>query len=360
MQLDVGEQRAWLQALAILPVFVLLTFLSRSVSHWIERAWFGRRFSTVEAVREFLGAVGSATTESELAKAAREGLGRIFSADVEVHLGDLPPSSDRHEQRIPILYDGDPRGQILLGARHNHLPYFVSDSELLSSLADVLAAILENVRLQQRKQELSLSASRSELKALRAQINPHFLFNALNSIAGLIHQQPQKADRTIEQLAEVFRYTLRGSTSEWAKLCDEVEFAEAYLDVEQARFGARLEVELDVDESTLGAYVPTMMLQTLVENAIKHGVAQRRGVAHVAIRARRESKRLRLRVEDSGPTTDLKPVGDASGDRPFGLSYIEQRLAAHFGEDATFSLSRDPDRQRTVAALDIPYREEMV
>ena len=112
----------------------------------------------------------------------------------------------------------------------------------------MFAHVLENLHLQERKleqeqraRELSLHASRSELKALRAQINPHFLFNALNSIAGLIHRDPAVADRTIEQLADVFRYALRGAESEWAVLDDELDFVRAYLEVERARFGERLQ-----------------------------------------------------------------------------------------------------------------------
>src|SRR5207247_6147621 len=129
---------------------------------------------------------------------------------------------------------------------------------------------LDNLRLQERRlqqeqlaRELSLNASRSELKALRAQINPHFLFNALNAIAGLIHQNPANADRTIEQLAEVFRYALRGSDSEWAVLGDELDFVRAYLDVERARFGERLRAEVHIADGASGALVPTMVVQTL-------------------------------------------------------------------------------------------------
>ena len=100
---------------------------------------------------------------------------------------------------------------------------------------------------EQLAQELRLQTSSSELKALRAQINPHFLFNALNAIASLIHTDPARADAAVEQLAEVFRYTLRRSDSEWAPLDQELAFARAYLDVEQARFGHRLTFAIDSD-----------------------------------------------------------------------------------------------------------------
>ena len=168
--------------------------------------------------------------------------------------------------------------------------------------------VLENLHLQERKleqeqrtREMSLHASRSELKALRAQINPHFLFNALNSIAGLIHRDPAVADRTIEQLADVFRYALRGAESEWAVLDDELDFVRAYLEVERARFGERLQVEVQIEEAARGARVPTMIVQTLVENAVKHGAASVRGNAIVIVRARQESGRLVVSVMDNGP-----------------------------------------------------------
>ena len=164
-----------------------------------------------------------------------------------------------------------------MGRRVTDAPYFSADVALLSSLADVFGSVMQNLQLQQRRleqeqraRELSLHASRSELKALRAQINPHFLFNALNAIAGLIHRDPAVADRTVEQLAEVFRYALRGAESEWAVLDDELDFVRAYLEVERARFGDRLQVEVAMDDDARGARLPTMIVQTLVENAVKH------------------------------------------------------------------------------------------
>ncbi len=134
------------------------------------------------------------------------------------------------------------------------------DLAMLRSLAGVFGFMLENIRLQSRRQEqdqlaqdLRLQSSKSELKALRAQINPHFLFNALNAIASLIHTDPARADEAVEQLAEVFRYTLRRSDSEWAPLDQELTFARAYLDVEQARFGQRLTCTIDSDHHVAAA-----------------------------------------------------------------------------------------------------------
>ncbi len=129
-------------------------------------------------------------------------------------------------------------------------------------------------RQQEREEKLRLLASGAELKALRAQINPHFLFNALNAIAGLIPSQPELADQTIEGLAQVFRYTLRRSESEWVRLDEEVEFVAAYLRVEQARFGARLTIHLLVEpDAGRLVQVPAMYIQPLVENALRHGVS---------------------------------------------------------------------------------------
>src|SRR6185369_16453937 len=128
-------------------------------------------------------------------------------------------------------------GQVTLQARADSIPFLSDDRRLLQSLTRTLGVVLENVRFREREQELRWLASRAELKALRAQINPHFLFNALNAIAGLIPGQPALADETVQQLSEVFRYTLRKSEKEWVALEEEVEFVSAYLQVEKARFG---------------------------------------------------------------------------------------------------------------------------
>jgi LytS/YehU family sensor histidine kinase len=231
---------------------------------------------------------------------------------------------------------------------------------MLRSLASVFGFMLETLRLQHKRQEqelvtrdLRLQASRSELKALRAQINPHFLFNALNAIASLIHTDPARADAAVEQLAEVFRYTLRRSDSEWAPLDQELALARAYLDVERARFGPRLSVIVESDYGTPAPLVPSMLLQTLIENAVKHGVSQTRGTGLVAVVVRAGGDHILIEVRDNGPGPG-NGAGLAREGEGFGLRSVRERLAGHFGERASLTLTRDEASGTTVARITMP------
>jgi LytS/YehU family sensor histidine kinase len=242
-------------------------------------------------------------------------------------------------------------------------PMLSEDVALLRSLGGVFGYMLENVRLQRKRQEqeqlaqqLRLQTSRSELKALRAQINPHFLFNALNAIASLIHTDPARADAAVEQLAEVFRYTLRRSEQEWAPLDQELGFARAYLDVEQARFGKRLEYAITSDPALARAQVPAMLLQTLVENAVKHGISRLRTPGRIDVHARRNHDAIVLEVRDSGPGLTT-PCLDMPPGEHFGLRSVRDRLAVHFGTKATLELTREGEM--TVARIALPLIEEL-
>jgi LytS/YehU family sensor histidine kinase len=222
-----------------------------------------------------------------------------------------------------------------MAARSNGIPYLSDDHRLLQSLARTLSVVLENVRFREqrrqqdeREQQLRLLAGRAELKALRAQINPHFLFNALNAIAGLIPGQPELADETVEQLAEVFRYTLRKSEKEWVRLDEEVEFVTAYLRVEKARFGDRLETEFQVEPAAGAMSIPAMTIQPLVENAIKHGVSAVEGRGRVGLRVALEGKWLAVEVTDNGPGF---PAGVTLG---HGLHNVMERLNGYYGDSA--------------------------
>ncbi len=361
-----GWLKPWVLSLTLSPLLLLLPWAYGRMALWMDRFWLGRRFSAVEAVKYFLSGTQEAIDERGLVEQAEQSLSTIFLADVKILVGaDAGTEGDGPDvvHEVPIRERGETIGRICMGHRPNDAPYFSEDVALLSSLAHVFASLLDNIRLQRRKreqerneQELRLSASRSELKALRAQINPHFLFNALNAIAGLIHKEPARAEETVEELAEVFRYALKRSEKELVRLEEELDFVRAYLDVEKARFGDRLSVQLDVDEEAKGDLIPTMAIQTLVENAIKHGVSAIRGMGIIEIRAKRRGDSLFLSVLDNGPGPASAPLtgGSAEDGSGYGLRNLALRLKAHYGAQGSLSIRRDPGDRITVAAVTLP------
>ena len=184
--------------------------------------------------------------------------------------------------------------------------------------------------LQHREHELSELAAEAQLAALRAQINPHFLFNSLNSIAQLIHTDPDTAETCVERLAEIFRYRLNRAEKEFVPLSEELQMAQAYLEIERARFGERLRVETDVDPRSLRQLIPNLILQPLVENAVKHGLSRKVGPGTVRIGARVDGSLLTLTVGDDGlgmPGTALAEVYE----RGVGLSNLKARLERLYG-----------------------------
>ncbi len=195
-------------------------------------------------------------------------------------------------------------------------------------------ALAENRVREERLREL---AARSELKALKAQINPHFLFNALNSISALIESDPAAAERTLERLAGIFRGTLLASEKESVTLGKELELVDAYLDIERARFGDRLIVTQTVSEDAARVLVPPLILQPIVENAVRHGISPRVEGGHVTIEASVEAGRLRVSVQDDGPG-----IGDGDSEnalsRGYGLRNVRDRLFTRFGPDVSFTL----------------------
>jgi LytS/YehU family sensor histidine kinase len=234
-----------------------------------------------------------------------------------------------------------------------------ADITLLNSLAGEFSIMLDNHRLREKKidqerreKDLQILATRAELKALRAQIDPHFLFNALGAIAGLISRDASRARETVEQLAEVFRYTLCRSENEWVRLEEEMDFVAAYLDVERSRFGPRLKIEIAVEDAAQQLLVPAMVMQVLVENAIKHGVCSVRGVGIVNIRGECRGDRLFLEVRDNGNGFTPGAREPRAGGQGFGLRNIEDRLHLYFGDRGALRIGREGSV--TVVALEFP------
>ncbi len=363
---NLGGSAPWVYALTLLPLLLVLPWCYQKLESWLDRAWLGRSFATVEAVKYFISGVQSATGEDELRKKGEERLSAIFQADVSIRLLDgreAGAESFEIVHEAPVRIHGEQAAVIRMGRRANDTPYFSADAALLASLADVFSSLLESARLQQKKQqqerreqELMLQTSRSELKALRAQVNPHFLFNALNAIAGLIHRDPARAEATIEELSEVFRYTLKRSEKETVRLEEELEFVRSYLEVEHARFGDRLEVRMKVDPGVKQHMIPTMMIQTLVENAVKHGIAAVRGPALLEIHAGRRGERLCIEVLDNGPGFPLAktPAVTPEEGSGYGLRNVIERLRALHGSSAELEIRRDDARRMTVVSIEMP------
>jgi len=204
----------------------------------------------------------------------------------------------------------------------------------------VVALVLGNdARRKMHQRELTASQLRTrlvqaELSALQMQLHPHFVFNTLNSIAALIPKDPAGAERMLVDLAAFLRLTLRGSGREVVSLSEELQFLELYLHIEQTRLGDRLTVEFGVPLELLQAEVPYLLLQPLVENAVKHGVSQLAGDAWIAVSARRRGGRLTLQVADNGP-------GLSAGRPPapgIGLANTRARLANLYGDEARLEL----------------------
>lgn len=189
---------------------------------------------------------------------------------------------------------------------------------------------------ERRAAELEARLASAKLQALRMQINPHFLFNTLNSIAALVYVNPRAADEMLGDLSALLRRSLDSMEEQEVPLAQELEFIGGYISIEQKRFGERLRVEQSVPDELMKALVPALILQPLVENAIRHGIEPQRGQGLISIEAKQEDKHLHLIVRDNGrgsPGADL----NSSARRGIGLANTQARLQGLYGQDQRFS-----------------------
>ena len=188
-------------------------------------------------------------------------------------------------------------------------------------------------REQERERALTL-ATEARLASLESRIHPHFLFNTLNSISSLIRDDPEKAERMVERIAALLRYSLDAREGVLVPLHSELKIAVDYLEIEKTRFGDRLRYSIDVPDGAGSIEVPPFSVQTLVENSVKHAIAPRREGGEVRISVRKSADRLQIEVFDDGP--GFEPSAISSG---HGLDNLRTRLAAVFGSDAGLSVS---------------------
>jgi LytS/YehU family sensor histidine kinase len=199
-----------------------------------------------------------------------------------------------------------------------------------------------------RASRLEAQLAQAQISALKMQLHPHFLFNTLHSISALLHVDVEAADRMVARLGDFLRLTLDNSESQEVTLEQELEFLRCYLDIEMTRFQDRLRVEFDIGAGTLDALTPNLILQPLVENAIRHGIAHRIEPGCVEIRSERRGDKLRIEVRDDGP-------GFASNTAGIGLTNTRARLERLYGSGYVLQLNNGT-QNGAIVILEIPFR----
>jgi hypothetical protein len=209
----------------------------------------------------------------------------------------------------------------------------------------------QNEMLKASKLDAQLSNAR--LQALKMQLHPHFLFNTLHSITALVLKNENRdAVKMINRLSEFLRLTLDNAETQVVRLEDEIEFTRRYLEIELIRFHDRLTIEWEIDREALEAQVPNLILQPLVENAMRHGVDSNSEASRLGIAAHLQNGQVRLEVRDNGK--NLKIDGEQTNGSGLGLKNTRGRLFELYGEDYSFSLTRK-ENQWTIAQIVIPF-----
>ena len=230
----------------------------------------------------------------------------------------------------------------------------VSILVLLWSLIYFTFHYMENYRKKEIESLIWEAAVKDyELKTLKSQLNPHFMFNAMNSIRALIEEDPESAKVAITKLSNILRYSLQMERMERVPLEDEVETVKNYLDLERIRFEDRLKYKLDVDRSTNKIEIPPMMIQTLIENGIKHGIAKRTEGGEINLKTKimttSNGPKLKIEIRNSGHFSE-EQLKISNG---FGVSNTKHRLNLLFGDDANFAIQNE-NGNTVLAEIEIP------
>jgi two-component system LytT family sensor kinase len=209
-------------------------------------------------------------------------------------------------------------------------------------------------REQARAAQLETQLAQAQLEALKMQLHPHFLFNTLNAVAALQLEDPETARRMLVRLSDFLRATLENAGVHEVSLSREVDFVSRYLEIERVRFPKKLAVEIEIDPGARDALVPNLILQPIVENAIRHGIAAKACAGRVQIQAGRRNGSLQLRVRDTGPGLNGAPQPVGGGHSGRGLAITRARLERMYGAAACLSLRNAPGGGLEVE-IEIPF-----
>lgn len=247
-------------------------------------------------------------------------------------------------------------GPLSLTLTNQAAALFASDILIYGAIAAVYHALEYYHRYRDRElraSRLGAQLAQTRLQMLRMQLRPHFLFNTLNAISSLMHEDVETADAMLAELSGLLRLALDGDDSQEVPLRQEVEFTRRYLDIMRMRFGTRLEAAIEIDPAALDALVPNLVLQPLVENALRHGIAKRLDGGRVEVHARRVNGTVRLRILDDGPGL---PAGwDQHRDGGLGLRNTRARLRQLYGASHRLALANRPGGGLELTLV-VPFR----
>ena len=328
--------------------------IAQRMGAWAENGLFGRK--DVQAATRAIGTLGTDGENAFLTGAAAQVAEfvsaehwRLLSADFKVNVAKseaipapcleaIHAAGHGWSEAVVPLRDGvGAQRLLLLGARDGGRRYLSTDLADLDLLA---AAVARRVEAMRREEQDSLLRD-AEVAALRAQINPHFLFNSLNALNAIIPAEATSARKTLLNLADIFRYLL-SSKQQLVSLADEIDIVEAYLQIERLRLADRLTTRIEIDERVRFSQVPALSIQPLVENAVKHGVSRKADGGEVRVSACEDSGGLRVEVADDGPGFDTQ----AQRDRGHGLRSVERRLQLCYEGAVEFRVDSDTSGSR--------------
>ncbi|HEX4583329.1 MAG TPA: histidine kinase [Burkholderiaceae bacterium] len=335
---------------------LLLGWLGNAADRWVDRRVFGRSDPQV-ALIELRETLAREETQASIFGAAEAFLEKLLRIEARI---TAPAGIDTTSQsRFPVPVGEAEPFVLAVGDRTQPRLLVSAETDLVRQVAHLVGGRLEalereqeRVQRTQREARLLRQLVEAELRALRAQVNPHFLFNSLNTIAAMVHQEPAVAEAMTLRLARIFRHVLTQSERLFVPLREEVDFLRAYLDIEQIRFGDRLRVEFHIAEQLAEVPIPSLILQPLVENAIKHGFSPKVGECRLVIEGSIADDEIVLTVEDNG--IGAGDGADARADG-IGLRNVRDRLATVYGGAARLSF-QSTSRQGCRATVYLPLQ----
>ena len=342
-----------LALVALCLSLILFAHIRNQLQRFIGRTIF-RRQNLEDRIHRITGLPAETQSEDELLQSAAREVAAHWRADRFAVVSDLgvtkqtdepamlfggvlnphlPAKLVWAEAQIPLRFASGEVRFLLTGPRRGRQRYLSEDLEDMRRLGSVIVEAVQRFR----SEELKRLATQAELRALQAQINPHFLFNAFNTLYGSIDRGSVEARRLVLNLTDIFRYFLQGDRS-FIPLSEELRIIKAYLEIEALRLGDRLKTELQVSDSALSVMIPILSIQPLVENAVKHGVAAKLEPGRVVLRVEIEEGVLRVSVEDSGPGFHGVRSSISHEGAGVGLANVRRRLNLSYGPEATLEV----------------------